>query len=126
MCFLVTRVQMCRFSLQLMYYTVQSVKEQERNNTLHTVCTNSRRFSGPYTYITVFISLSFSLCRSFSPRSFTPVSVNKLPSEIATRQALYRHSKSPHSDSLSKLTISIIISSTQWPLAKLRLYETIN
>jgi len=44
---------------------------------LSLVCTNSCRFSGPWTYLTVFISLSFSLFRSFSPRSFTPVSVNK-------------------------------------------------
>jgi len=54
--------------------------------------------------------LSFSLCRSFSPRSFTPVSVNVSPSVIAAWQALDRHSKSHHSSALSLLSGAIIIS----------------
>jgi len=51
------------------------------------VCTNSCRFSGPLTWLTVFISLSFSLCYTFSPRSLTLVSVNKFPSVIDVWQA---------------------------------------
>jgi len=57
-----------------------------------------------------FSSQSFSLCRSFSPRSSTPVSVNKPPSVLAAWQALYRHSKSPHSSSFTMLSGAIIIS----------------
>jgi len=37
------------------------------------------------------------------------VSVNKPPSVIAASQALYRHSKSPNSSSLSMLSGAIII-----------------
>jgi len=37
------------------------------------------------------------------------MSVNKPPSVLAARQALYRHSKSHHSSSLSKLSGAIII-----------------
>jgi len=56
-----------------------------------------------------FISQSFSLCRSFSPRSSMPVSVNKPPSVLAAWQAFYRHSKSPHSSSLTTVSGEIII-----------------
>jgi len=50
------------------------------------------------------ISQSFSLFRSFSPRSCTPVSVNEPPPVIAAWQALYGHSNLPmHSSSLSVL-----------------------
>jgi len=49
----------------------------------------------PLDLTNVFTSQSFSLCRSFSLRSSTPVSVNKPPSVLSAWQALYRHSKSP-------------------------------
>jgi len=77
---------------------------------LSLVCTNSCRFSGPLTLLTVFIPQSFLLCRSFLPRSsICPVSVNKPPSVIAAWQALYRHSKSPHWSSLKMVSRAFII-----------------
>jgi len=80
---------------------------------LSLVCTNSCRFSGPLTLLTVFISQSFSPCRSFSHRSSTPLSVKKPPSVIAAWQALCRsdcrHSKSPHWSSFTMVSGAIII-----------------
>jgi len=61
----------------------------------YSVCTYSRRFSGPSIWITVFILLSFSLCRSHSPRPGMPVSVNKSPTVTAAWQALYKHLNLP-------------------------------
>jgi len=62
---------------------------------LSLVCTNSCRFSGPLTYLTVFISVIFT--PSFiSPCSSSSVSVNKPPSVLAAWQALCRHSESLH------------------------------
>jgi len=54
-------------------------------------------------------SKQFSLCRSFSPRSSTPVSLNKRPTIIPAWQALYRRYKPPHSSSLRMLSEAIII-----------------
>jgi len=76
---------------------------------LSLVCTNSCRFSGPLTLLTVFISQSFSPCRSFSHRSSTPVSVNKPLSVVAAWQALCRHSKSSHWSSFTMVSGAIII-----------------
>jgi len=72
-------------------------------------CINSCRFSGYLTWLTVFILQSFfSLCRSFSPRSSTQVSVNKPPSVLADWHALCRHCKSPHISLLIMLSWAII------------------
>jgi len=77
--------------------------------------------------ITVFISLSFSLCSSFSPRSFTPVSGNKPPSVIsACCQDLYRHSKSPppthphYVCQVEQLLSLLILLHIQWPSFRCR------
>jgi len=76
---------------------------------LSLVCTNSCRFSGPYDLVNVFIWQSFSLCRSFSPHSSSPVSLNKPPSVLATWQALCRHSKSPHWSSLTMVSRKLLL-----------------
>jgi len=76
---------------------------------LSLVCTNYCRFSRPLTLLTVFISQSFSPCRSFSHRSATQVSVNKPPSVIAAWQAICMHSKSPHWSSFTTVSGAIII-----------------
>jgi len=90
-------------------FTLNSKLFSLNNFLLSLVYTNSCRLSGPLTLLTVFISQSFSPCRSFPHRSSTPVSVNKPPSVIAAWQALCKHSKSPHWSSLTMISGAIII-----------------